>query len=181
MTVEEMKTQEKEADVARAGRKEAVVTAAKVEGGIAGKELTNIAHAKEVYDLIMPIQTALKDATGSGLGTKVDAIASFFGGSTKGAEASAQLKVLGSKILMNVPRFEGPQSDKDTAAYKEAAGSLADSTVPIKQRSAALKTIIDLNKKYAPELDWSFTKPQTREQVIGGITYIYDGKGWKAK
>jgi hypothetical protein len=53
--------------------------------------------------------------------------------------------------------------------------------VPIKQRSAALKTIIDLNKKYAPELDWSFTKPQTREQVIGGITYIYDGKGWRAK
>jgi hypothetical protein len=181
MTVDEMKQLEKEAEIDRAGRKEAAVTAARVEGGIAGKELTNIAHAKEVYDLIMPIQTALKDATGSGLGTKVDAISSFFGGSTKGAEASAQLKVLGSKILMNVPRFEGPQSDKDTAAYKEAAGSLADSTVPIKQRSAALKTIIDLNKKYAPELDWSFTKPQTREQVIGGITYIYDGKGWRAK
>jgi len=180
-TVEEARRREKEEEVGRAGRKEAAVTAGKVEGGIEGKELTNKAHAKEVYDLIRPIQTALKDATGSGLGTKVDEIAAFFGGSTKGAEASAQLKVLGSKILMNVPRFEGPQSDKDTAAYKEAAGNLADSTLPIKQRSAALKTIIDLNKKYAPDLDWDFNKPATREKQVGGVTYVYDGKGWKPK
>lgn len=180
-TVEEGKRREKEEEVARAGRKEAAVTAGKVQGGIEGKELTNVAHAKEVYDLVRPIQTALKDATGSGLGTKVDDIAAFFGHSTKGAEASAQLKVLGNKILMNVPRFEGPQSDKDTASYREAAGNLADSTLPIKQRSAALKTIIDLNKKYAPELDWDFNKTPTREKQVGGVTYVYDGKGWKPK
>lgn len=181
ITPSDQKRREKEEEVDRAGRKEAATTEGKVAGGIAGKELTNKAHAKEVYDLIQPIQTALKDATGSGLGTKVDDIAAFFGASTKGAEASAQLKVLGAKILMNVPRFEGPQSDKDVAAYKEAAGSLADSTLPIKQRSAALKTIIDLNKKYAPDLDWDFSKPQTREKVIGGVTYVHDGKGWKPK
>ena len=180
-TVDEGKRRQAEEEVGRAGRKEAAVTAGKVEGGIAGKELTNKVHAKEVYDLVRPIQTALKDATGSGLGTKVDEIAAFFGGSTKGAEASAQLKVLGAKILQNVPRFEGPQSDKDVASYKEAAGNLADSTLPIKQRSAALKTIIDLNKKYAPELDWDFNKPAQSEKVIGGVTYVHDGKGWKAK
>jgi len=180
-TVDEGKRRQAEEEVGRAGRKEAAVTAGKVEGGIAGKELTNKVHAKEVHDLVRPIQAALKDATGSGLGTKVDEIAAFFGGSTKGAEASAQLKVLGAKILQNVPRFEGPQSDKDVASYKEAAGNLADSTLPIKQRSAALKTIIDLNKKYAPDLDWDFNKPAQSEKVIGGVTYVHDGKGWKAK
>jgi hypothetical protein len=41
-----------------------------------------------------------------------------------------------------VPRFEGPQSDKDTASYKQAAGELANSALPVATRKAAAKTII---------------------------------------
>jgi len=62
---------------------------------------------------------------------------------------------LASKVLMGVQRFEGPQSDKDVASYKEAAGRLSDPTVPAKQKQAAFNTIIEIMKRNAPELDWS--------------------------
>jgi hypothetical protein len=56
-----------------------------------------------------------------------------------------------------VPRFEGPQSDKDTQSYKEAAGQLADPTLPTKIRKEAGKTVLRLmqsrkNQFVSPEL-----------------------------
>ena len=45
-----------------------------------------------------------------------------------------------------VPRFEGPQSDKDTASYKEAAGQLADASLPTEIRKAAGKEVLRLMK-----------------------------------
>jgi hypothetical protein len=39
--------------------------------------------------------------------------------------------------LKLVPRFEGPQSDGDRASYREAAGQLADPTLPTATRHAA--------------------------------------------
>jgi hypothetical protein len=46
-----------------------------------------------------------------------------------------------------VPRFEGPQSDKDTQSYKEAAGQLANSNLPTKLRQEAGKEILRLMKE----------------------------------
>ena len=43
-----------------------------------------------------------------------------------------------------ISRFEGPQSDKDTQTYKEAAGQLADSSLPSKIRKEAGKTVLRL-------------------------------------
>jgi hypothetical protein len=48
--------------------------------------------------------------------------------------------------LKMVPRFEGPQSDKDTQSYKEAAGQLADPTVPSATRKAAGMEVLRLMK-----------------------------------
>jgi hypothetical protein len=49
-------------------------------------------------------------------------------------------------VLKMVPRFEGPQSDKDTRTYKEAAGQLADATLPTEIRQQAAKEIVRLMK-----------------------------------
>jgi ribonuclease Y len=46
-----------------------------------------------------------------------------------------------------VPRFEGPQSDKDTQSYKEAAGQLANPNLPTKIRQEAGKEILRLMKE----------------------------------
>ena len=47
---------------------------------------------------------------------------------------------------------------------------------------------MDINKKYAPDLDWNFSqkpadnaiKPGTRKTIPGKGTFEFDGKGWKA-
>ena len=58
--------------------------------------------------------------------------------------AIGKLKPIADLVLKMVPRFEGPQSDKDTQSYKEAAGQLADPTKPREIRKEAAKTIIRL-------------------------------------
>ena len=83
-------------------------------------------------------------STGSGFGRAVDVTAGFFGSATEGAIAAGQLAPLADQVLKLVPRFEGPQSDKDTQSYREAAGQLADPTLPNEVRKAAANTIIGL-------------------------------------
>lgn len=86
----------------------------------------------------------IEKSTGSGLGRARDVTAGFFGKATEGAIAAGQLAPLADQVLKLVPRFEGPQSDKDTQSYREAAGQLADSTLPNEIRKAAANTIIKL-------------------------------------
>lgn len=86
----------------------------------------------------------LEQSTGSGFGRAFDASAAFFGQATEGAKAAASLAPIADLVLKMVPRFEGPQSDKDTQSYKEAAGQLANSGLPNETRRDAAKVIIRL-------------------------------------
>jgi hypothetical protein len=101
---------------------------------------------------ITELESATKDkglidqSTGSGAGRLADVAAGFIGQSTPGAIAIAKLKPIADMALKMVPRFEGPQSDKDTASYKEAAGQLADSSLPTDLRKAAGKEVLRLMK-----------------------------------
>jgi len=89
----------------------------------------------------------IDQSTGSGAGRLVDLGAGFFGQATKGATAIGQLEPVADLALKMVPRFEGPQSDKDTKSYKEAAGQLANPTLPTKIRKEAGKTVLRLMKE----------------------------------
>jgi uncharacterized protein (UPF0147 family) len=51
--------------------------------------------------------------------------------------------------MTNMPRMEGPQSDRDVDLYRQAAGQIGDPTVPRDIKKAAVKTIRELQKKYA--------------------------------
>lgn len=86
-------------------------------------------------------------STGSGIGTAVDFTAGLVGKATPGAVAAARLKPIADMALKMVPRFEGPQSDKDTKSYRDAAGDLANTMLPVKVRQAAAKEIIRLAKE----------------------------------
>jgi hypothetical protein len=79
--------------------------------------------------------------TASGIGTMVDWLGGQFGASPAGADEAAQLKVIGGALVGKVPRFRGAQSDKDVNLYREMAGRIGDSTVPISQRKAALEKV----------------------------------------
>ena len=83
-------------------------------------------------------------STGSGAGALVDSAAGFFGTSTPGAVAVGQLKPIYDKVLKMVPRFEGPQSDKDTKSYEAAAGNLANPATPNGVKKASAREILRL-------------------------------------
>lgn len=86
--------------------------------------------------------------TSSSIGSAYDAAAGWFGASPDGAAEAQKLKVLGGALTSKMPRMEGPQSDKDTQAYREMAGMVGDETIPIARRLAALDEVKNLWAKY---------------------------------
>lgn len=122
----------------------------------AGYQKAETAKKKTAGDLDMTItelEKATKDgglidqSTGSGAGALVDMGASFFGKSTPGAVAAGRMAPIFDMALKMVPRFEGPQSDKDTQSYKDAAGQLANPATPNETKKAAGREILRLMKQ----------------------------------
>ena len=107
---------------------------------------------KDLTQAITELTDATKDgglidqSTGSGAGRLIDLAAGFGGKAMPGAIAIGKLQPIADIALKMVPRFEGPQSDKDTTSYKQAAGQLADSSLPTKIRKEAGKTVLRLMK-----------------------------------
>ena len=129
------------------------------------KEATRQASAK-VLPLIEEAKKLLSGSTGSYVGAGVDAAAGAVGISTKGAQYAAKLKALEGSLMMAQPRMEGPQSDKDSALYRQMAGQIGDSTVPVETRMAALEGIQAMHEKYAD------VNPEPQSTISGG--------GWSA-
>lgn len=115
------------------------------KGGLQKKAI-NALNVLETLDLADPL---IDSATGSATGAAADKVASFFGASLKGDQANAQLKVLQANLMTNMPRMEGPQSDRDVQLYREAAGEIGDPTVPRARKKAAVQMIRSLQTKYA--------------------------------
>lgn len=134
---------------------EVIGTPGKIGKPSATFEKTQALQQQQQKDLTLAIgelEKATKDgglidqSTGSGLGRATDVAASFIGKATPGAIAIAKLKPIADLTLKMVPRFEGPQSDKDTQSYKEAAGQLADASLPTDIRKAAGREVLRLMK-----------------------------------
>ena len=107
---------------------------------------------KDLDLAITEIESAIKKggtldkSTASGAGRLLDAAGNFVGYATEGSIAAASLKPIADLGLKMVPRFEGPQSDKDTASYIQASGQLANESLPIATRRAAGETVVRLMK-----------------------------------
>lgn len=110
-------------------------------------QTTRTRDAQETVAVLQEALPLLDTATGSGLGAIRDAGAAFVGRATDGAKANASLRVLATRLTAKVPRFEGPQSDKDVAEYKAAAGDLANDSLPVEIRRAAGMTLQRLSQK----------------------------------
>ncbi|ENV46054.1 hypothetical protein P255_01420 [Acinetobacter brisouii CIP 110357] len=135
-----------------------------------GKDATTQAEEKtrmaRIDTLLPEIEKILPNATHSYLGKGLDLAGNVFGKSTQGQQASAQLKTLSGQLVSLMPKMSGPQSDKDVAMYKEMAGNLADDTLPIQTRMAALQSIRNLNNKYkAMAANQNQPQPQPQSQA----------------
>lgn len=107
--------------------------------------------AGDTLGLLTQAETILSggQATGSTAGAVRDVLAAGVGMSTKGAQATAQLKAIAGQLTSKMPRMEGPQSNYDVQLYREMAGDLANDRLPVETRLAALTEIRRLNEKYA--------------------------------
>lgn len=105
--------------------------------------------SNDVLDILGQARPLVKESTESYLGNALDQAARVIGVSTPGAEAGAQLKTLEGQLVSKMPKMSGPQSDKDVLLYKQMAGQIGDTSIPAKQRLAAMQTIEALHSKYA--------------------------------
>jgi hypothetical protein len=111
------------------------------------------AKVKNANETVSSVDRAIdllgQNPTGSGVGQLRDNVNAYFGKSTPAADVAAQLDVVSADIVKNVPRFEGPQSDKDVDQYKSAAGRVADRGLPVDQRISAAQEVKRLQAKAA--------------------------------
>lgn len=126
------------------GKPSAAVTTGRIKSEQLRKDLQSTVG--ELERIVKP-GGLLDVSTGSGAGALVDRAAEFVGSSTEGAQAISRLKPIADMVLKLVPRFEGPQSDADTKSYRDAAGDLANPSLPREQRKAAAQTILRLFKQ----------------------------------
>ena len=63
-----------------------------------------------------------------------------------GDVAAGQMEVIAHLARMAVPRFEGPQSEKDAATYERASGQLADPNTSNTIKRAAAQTVVEMLK-----------------------------------
>ena len=118
-----------------------------------------VTEAKESLKLIDQAEKLLDTATGSLTGTAVDVVAGALGKSTEGAQASSKLKAIQGALVAKMPKMSGPQSDKDVLLYREMAGQVGDSTLPVETRKAALETIRQIQERYAKVPEGSSKPP----------------------
>ena len=124
-------------------------------------------------------------ATSSGAGALADNAAGFFGKSTEGADAAAQLGTLAGWMTANVPRMQGPQSDKDVLLYRQMAADVGNSNLPASRRLASLDALEKLQNKYADiSQGGSRAAPKAADDVpttnTKGWTLHVDASGNKA-
>lgn len=119
----------------------------------------NAQMADRLTGMIPLAKQLLTHSTGSGAGALVDKALAFTGQSTKGGDAATALETVSGWMTSNVPRFEGPQSDKDTATYRTMAGLVGDRTQPVPTRLKALETVEALMSQYSGHRTSEFSGP----------------------
>jgi hypothetical protein len=120
---------------------------ADLKAGAEGQKRTT--DANDVLSLLDEVDALLPKSTGSTLGAAADWTAGAFGHATEGAKTVAQLKMIQGALVAKMPKMTGPQSDKDVLLYREMAGQVGDSSLPVETRQAAASMLRKLNEKYA--------------------------------
>lgn len=88
-------------------------------------------------------------STNSVIGNILDEIVAQASGgliTLPGDVAAGQMEVIAHLARMAVPRFEGPQSEKDAATYERASGQLADPNTSNTIKRAAAQTVVEMLK-----------------------------------
>jgi hypothetical protein len=117
--------------------------------GATGKQDRRAGDPARVVQLAAEARRILQESARGGYVQKaLDFAGRVAGESTESSRAAAQLSQLAASMILNMPRLEGPQSDKDVALYKEQAARVGDTELPVDDRLAALNIMIATLDKY---------------------------------
>ena len=118
-------------------------------GAAAGKQDRRAGDPMKVLQLATEARRILQEEASGGLVQKgIDLLGGVVGASTQSSRAAAKLSQIAAGLVLNLPRLEGPQSDKDVALYKEQAARVGNTELPVADRIAALDVLIELLGKY---------------------------------
>jgi hypothetical protein len=91
-----------------------------------------------------------------------------------GDVAAAQMEVIAHLARMAVPRFEGPQGEKDAAIYERASGQLSSPTTSNTTKRAAAQTVVELLNARRDQFEFSGADSGGGEDS-GVLEYDEDG------
>jgi hypothetical protein len=124
------------------------ITEAEKTGAFNAERASDTKKALKMNDQVLQYtntaEELLPKATGSGVGAAVDAAGRLVGVSSKSSEAAAKLKTLSGWLVSNVPRMEGPQSNRDVQNYQKMAGDVGNDRLTIEERIASLNALKQL-------------------------------------
>jgi len=118
------------------------------------KEFDVLTKAKEeankadnMSTVAMRAAPLLQQAYGGRIEAGVKGVAAAVGIGSEAKDANDKLVTLSQSLALNTPKFSGPTSDADAKRYDKAVGDLANPSVSLASKEAAIKDIQFLSQK----------------------------------
>ena len=118
------------------------------------KEFDVLTKAKEeankadnMSTVAMRAAPLLQQAYGGRIEAGVKGVAAAVGIGSEAKDANDKLVTLSQSLALNTPKFSGPTSDADAKRYDKAVGDLANPSVSLAAKEAAIKDIQYLSQK----------------------------------
>jgi hypothetical protein len=133
--------------------------AQKKEFDILNKAKEEANKADNMSNVAMRAAPLLQQAYGGRIEAGVKGVGAAFGIGSEAKDANDRLVTLSQSLALNTPKFSGPTSDADAKRYDKAVGDLANPTVSLAAKEAAIKDIQYLSQKakaYAEQAEAHF-------------------------
>jgi hypothetical protein len=121
--------------------------AQKKEFDILNKAKDEANKADNMSSVAMRAAPLLQQAYGGRIEAGIKGVAGALGIGSEAKDANDKLATLSQSLALNTPKFSGPTSDADAKRYDKAVGDLANPSVSLASKEAAIKDIQYLSQK----------------------------------
>jgi hypothetical protein len=130
-----------------ANKPETFSYAQKKEFDVLTKAKEEANKADNMNSVAMRAAPLLQQAYGGRIEAGIKGVAGAFGIGSEAKDANDKLATLSQSLALNTPKFSGPTSDADAKRYDKAVGDLANPSVSLASKEAAIKDIQYLSQK----------------------------------
>jgi hypothetical protein len=130
-----------------ANKPETFSYAQKKEFDVLTKAKEEANKADNMSSVAMRAAPLLQQAYGGRIEAGIKSVAGAVGIGSEAKDANDRLATLSQSLALNTPKFSGPTSDADAKRYDKAVGDLANPSVSLAAKEAAIKDIQYLSQK----------------------------------